>query len=169
MVILASLFTGCGLVAYPHRTQLPPSYFQTVAVCDAVSRLPLTNASVRIEGRYIKNWARLTPPLSAQPASERSGDTPKLVLLAQEASPGIYTFQTVHRSEWSHVLFPIGLPLGGVMHHYYDSSVVAESPGHTPVRVYGSPHVSFGPSHSSSSVLVEFSERVTIFLPRTTP
>jgi hypothetical protein len=170
LAALVAIFTGCGLVAYPNRVQLPAAHYQMVSVRDAVSGLPLTNAVIRFEGRYFKNWARLVPPITACPALNPTNlMAPRLVLVARQRTPGDYAFEPVRRYEWSQVLFPFGLPLGGVMHHYYDHSIIAQCPGYRAVFVHGAPSIYPQTNSNRALALVEYSGQVTVFMPRATP
>ena len=157
----AVLFSGCGLIAVPSSATLPPAHFRSVTVREAGSRRPLANATVRYEGRYGTNWARLEEPLNASLATKPTRTTPKVILTALPSGNGQFAFSPVRRVEWLHVLFPIGLPLGGVLQHYYTSSIVATAPGHSAVRVSGHP-----PARHTSP-FSEYSGSLTILLPLT--
>ena len=160
---LASLlFTGCGLIAYPRSASLPPEHFRSITVREAGSRRLLSSATVSYRGQHGTNWIRLEEPMRAsvtsQPHTPAASD---VVLTASPRSGGQFVFAPVHRAGWSHVLFPIGLPLGGDLQHYYLSSVVASAPGHSAVRVSGRPSLEF------HSPFAEYSDSLTILLPRT--
>lgn len=169
LVALGMALSGCGLVAYPQRAQLPPPWFLQVSARDAVSREPITNATVRFEGRKVKNYIVFAPPLSASPARTQEEGPPHVVLTGTQIAPGLYSFEPTRRFEWSHILFPIGLPLGGVMRHYYTSSIVVEAPDHSPIRAHGVPPPNGGLGQETTSDFVEFSDKVTILLPRAAP
>jgi hypothetical protein len=142
--------------------KLPPPYFCSVTVREAGSRDLLSSATVRYEGQYGENWIRLEKPLNASLASGPDNPTPRVLLVAASRGGGHFVFAPVHRAEWSHVLFPIGLPLGGILHHYYLSSVVVTAPRHLAVRVSGR----F--SAQIHSPFAEYTDGLTVLLPRTT-
>jgi hypothetical protein len=161
---VAVLFSGCGLIAIPHSATLPPVHMRSVTVREAGSRRLLPTATVRYEGRDCTNWARLEAPLDATLVSQANdGSAAKVVLMASARGAGQFVFVPVRRTEWSHVLFPIGLPLGGVLQHYYGSSVVASAPGHSAVRVSGRLPARL------HSPWAENADGLTILLPRTSP
>jgi hypothetical protein len=160
-VAFASVFlSGCSLVGYPSRTTLPPAYFRSVSVRDADSHELISSASVYYEAYTAVNWAKLEEPLhgSVLAAEHRTNAAP-IVLLAVQRAPGRFEFVGVQRWEWSRVYFPLCLPLGGVLHHYYTGSVVIEAPGHDSIRVSGAPPVYPSPG------LVEFDGGLTVLLP----
>jgi hypothetical protein len=160
------LFSGCGLVAYPRSATLPPSHFRSVAVREAGSRRLLTDATVRYEAGLGSNWIRAEPPLAARPDSERGAVArPRVYLTAKQDSPGHFVFEPVRRLEWVHVLFPIGLPLGGIMNYYYSGAVIASAPGHAAVSISGEPGCGNDPGRTHSPFF-DYLDHLTIFLPR---
>jgi hypothetical protein len=173
LIVAAMLLSGCGLFAVPQRqVALPPAHFRQVIVRDATTRKPLTRATVRYAAHKYSNWARLPVELRARPASESQPlGSVAFTLNAEQPSPGLYTFDQVSRSEWAQVFFPLGLPLGGVLQRYYQSSLTVHAPGHTAIRVWGSPPLeptkALNPRYKASLPVLELSDRLTILLPRT--
>jgi len=91
--------------------------------------------------RAALNWI---PPMSyciVYDPSDPSGSpfeqgTNQLALLlrdAMRARDGVFRLRARTRLCWAHVLFPIGLPLGGVLLRTYDGGITAWAPGHLAV------------------------------------
>ncbi len=165
-----ALSTGCGLVAYPQRTQLPPTSYCSVYVRDATSHELLTNATVRFEAVKEKNWMKGVGSLRASQGS-LIDDTrrPKVELPGQPVAPGHYVFQPIHKTEWARVYFPLGAALGGVLYNHYAGSLVAECPGYIPVRVQGAPEKMTSIEKKHYRDLVDYDGQLTILLPPKTP
>ncbi len=167
LALSSTLCTGCGLIIIPQVTTLPPAHFRTLHVCDAETKSPLDNASVNYEGHYGTNWMRCFPvgaQLASFPYTNEPGD---LQLSSKSIGNGSFQFTPVSRLEWTHVWFPLGLPLGGIMFHYYSNSVIVSAPGYVSVRVYGERR----PVHSFKSTTADekflsYSEHLTVLLPK---
>lgn len=165
-----SLNTGCGLVAYPQRTQLPPASYCSVYVRDAASHELLTNATVRFEAVKEKHWMNQPGPLRAKRESTNNGARrPAVELPGQQTAPGCFVFQPIHKTEWAHVYFPFGAAQGGILYNQYAGSLLVDCPGHVPVCVQGAPEKLSLMEKKHYRDLVDYDGQLTIFLPPKTP
>ena len=127
--------TGCGLLALPESGSLPSAAFRQVTVIDDRTGNAMTQADVVYEVHTQSNWMAPLPY-----CAWGTGKVPDLgkVETTWQATPdgrGTYSFPRRTVRSWKQIWFPLGLPLGGVMHHAKLGRLRVAAPDHAEVWV----------------------------------
>ena len=127
------------MLAVPNRVTLPSEPMRTVLVTDRDTGDAVPSAHVTFEMWKHVNWMKPTPfeawgtysPTNSrawQPEIAASWDAVAL-------GDGLFRFESKHKTGWTQVWFPLGLPLGGVLYRTYDGRVVVQAPGYEGVWI----------------------------------
>lgn len=177
--------SGCGLLYVPDPVTIPHRSLRRIVVVDRETLEPIEDATVTCTMQRWDNWIRpivrwevFTPAneaegstRAAQPCGDTGRDWP-----GEPQGDGIFIIEPKTKLGWTHIMFPLDLPIGGVIRHTYCGAITVSAPGHDTVwftnqTAVGRGGWSFGyywqdPTLDPSSYFVIGKKTSTVKLPR---